>query len=225
MADQKQIEKNTVSAKNQMKDCKYIRFVNPKGKGRRIMFVGNSITIHGVRPAIGWHRECGMAATGEEKDYVHLVMDAVKKQDPDAAFCITQISRWEINYNKDYQAAIELHEAGRDFEADVLIIRCVENCPWAEYEPEQFKQSYKAMIDYLNKKNGQVILTTSFWESKADEAIRQVGQERGYPVIYLGDLGERDDMKAIGQFEHQGVCQHPNDNGMRKIATRIIKCL
>lgn len=220
-----QIEKNTVSAKNQLDEWKFIRFVNPEGKGRRIMFVGNSITVHGIRPELGWHWEWGMAASSQETDYVHLVMDEVKKTDEDAAFCITQISRWEVNFNKDYQRAIELHRESRDFDADVIIIRCVENCPRDNFDEELFIKSYTAMIDYLNKNNARVILTTSFWKNIFDEAIIKVGRERGYPVIYLGDLGERDDMKAIGQFEHKGVANHPNDNGMREIAARILELL
>lgn len=220
-----QIEKNTVSAKNQLDEWKFIRFVNPEGKGRRIMFVGNSITVHGIRPELGWHWEWGMAASCKENDYVHLVMDGVKKVDEDAAFCITQISRWEVNFNKDYQRAIELHKESRDFDADVIIIRCVENCPRDNFDEELFIKSYTAMIDYLNKNNARVILTTSFWKNIFDDAIIKVGKERGYPVIYLGDLGERDDMKAIGQFEHKGVANHPNDNGMQEIAARIMEFL
>ena len=33
------------------------------GKGPRILFVGNSITLHGPRPEIGWTDNRGMAAT------------------------------------------------------------------------------------------------------------------------------------------------------------------
>lgn len=220
-----QIEKNTVSAKNQVAPLKFIRFVNREGKGKRIMFAGNSITIHGIRPELGWHWEWGMAASSEETDYVHLVMDEVKKTDPDAAFCIAQVSRWELNWAKDYQAAIELHKEARDFDADVIIIRAVENCPRDVYEEELFMKSYKALVNYLNKGNAKVILTTSFWKVAADEAIKKVGEELGCPVIYLGDLGELDEMKAIGKFEHAGVANHPNDNGMREIASRIIEKL
>jgi len=220
-----QIEKNTVSAKNQVAPLKFIRFVNREGKGKRIMFAGNSITIHGIRPELGWYWEWGMAASSEETDYVHLVMDEVKKTDPDAAFCIAQVSRWEINWAKDYQAAIELHKEARDFDADIIIIRAVENCPRDVYEEELFMKSYKALINYLNKGNAKVILTTSFWKVAADDAIKKVGEELGCPVVYLGDLGEQDEMKAIGKFEHAGVANHPNDNGMREIASRIIEKL
>lgn len=221
-----QIEKNTVSAKNQLDEWKFVRFVNREGKGKRIMFAGNSITVHGVRPELGWHWEFGMAASAEENDYVHVVMNEVKKSDSDAAFCIAQVSRWEVNYAKEnYQEKIELHKDARDFDADVIIMRAVENCPRDVYEEELFMKSYKALIDYLNKGNAKIILTTSFWKVPADDAIMKVGKERGYPVIYLGDLGERDDMKAIGQFEHAGVANHPNDNGMREIANRIIELI
>ncbi len=218
-----QIEKNTVSAKNQLEPLKCVRFVNRDGKGKRIMFAGNSITIHGIRPELGWHWEWGMAATCEENDYVHVVMNEVKKTDPDAAFCIAQVSRWEINWAKDYQTAIELHKEARDFDADIIILRAVENCPRDVYEEKAFMESYKALINYLNKSNAKVILTTSFWKVAADEAIKKVGEEMGVPVIYLGDLGELDEMKAIGKFEHAGVANHPNDNGMAEIAKRILK--
>ena len=42
-------------------------------KGPRVLFVGNSITLHGPRPQIGWTNNWGMAATARDKDYVHLL--------------------------------------------------------------------------------------------------------------------------------------------------------
>ena len=51
--------------------------------------------------------------------------------------------------------------------------------------------------------------------------MQEVAAERGYPFVYLGDLGESDEMKAIGRFEHIGVANHPSDRGMEAIAERL----
>ena len=42
---------------------------DPAGKGPRVLFVGNSITLHGPRPQIGWTNNWGMAASARDKDY------------------------------------------------------------------------------------------------------------------------------------------------------------
>lgn len=44
---------------------------------RRVLFLGNSITLHGPKADIGWAGDWGMAASSEEKDYVHLVTRAL----------------------------------------------------------------------------------------------------------------------------------------------------
>ena len=39
-----------------------------------ILFVGNSITLHGQYPAVGWYQFNGMAATALDSDYVHQTL-------------------------------------------------------------------------------------------------------------------------------------------------------
>ena len=55
--------KNTVEAKEQLSKSRSVRTEHAEGKGYRVMFVGNSITLHGIRPEIGWYGERGMASS------------------------------------------------------------------------------------------------------------------------------------------------------------------
>lgn len=219
--DYSQMQKNTVSANNQMKLGESIFGENINGKGKRVLFVGNSITLHDISPSIGWHLECGMAASAPEKDYVHIIKSRVLEKDSDAAFCVCQASGWEISYTTS-EDPFGKYEAARDFDADIIIIRRIENCSLSVYDPDKFYDSYKKLIAYFNKSGkAKVVLTTGFWKHPGDELILKIGKELGVPAIYLGDLGEDDRMKAIGLFEHSGVAAHPGDLGMLAIADRI----
>ena len=216
----RQIDKNTVSSKGQLKENQYVTFINKEGKGKRILFVGNSITRHGILHDIGWHTDWGMAASDIEKDYVHIIKSRVSEKDDDAAFCVCQASVWERSYKDD--EPYKIYEPARDFDADIIIMRVIENCKAAEFEPDVFSKAYKEFISYLNKSGkAKVVLTTGFWKHPGDDSIKKVSDELGFPCIYLGNLGEDDSMKAIGLFEHAGVAAHPGDLGMLNIADRI----
>lgn len=216
-----QIEKNTVEAKGQLKKNNFVTFENENGKGKKIMFVGNSITRHGRLPEIGWDRDWGMAASEKSKDYVHLMMDKFKKEYEDAAFCICQVAEWERKYKEGEKVLDEFSDA-RDFEADIIIMRAVENCPRDDFDKDLFKKQYESLISYLNPSGkAKIVMTTSFWKHTATEALKEFASEKNIPVAVLEDLGEDDEMKAIGLFEHEGVANHPGDKGMQVIAERI----
>ena len=218
-----QMKKNNVASANQLAKNKCIRIYNESGKGIRVMFAGNSITLHGVKEDIGWLNEWGMAASGQDKDYVHLLMNEVSIKDDDAVYCVCQVSEWERNYKKGNEY-YDLYTCARNFHADIIIVRFVENCPSDEFDVEIFKKEYSEFVDYLNGTGrAKIVLTSGFWKHPGDMTICEFAKERGYSFVYLGDLGERDDMKAIGLFAHNGVANHPGDKGMKAIADKISK--
>ena len=93
-----QLAKNTVRAEGQLSSSEFIKFDGPCGDGIRVLFAGNSITLHGILPEIGWYNEWGMAASAKERDYVHLMQAKIKAIDPNASFCICQVAEWEVNW-------------------------------------------------------------------------------------------------------------------------------
>ena len=224
-----QMDKNTVDAANQLHGAGPVRFLNPAGRGKRVMFIGNSMTLHGINESLGWQRECGMAASAPDKDYVHILADRLGKEN---AYCICQVSGWEQQY-KTGSELLERFQEARDFGADVLVMRFVENCPKDGFDPAVFKAEAARLLTYLNPKGGKLVLTTGFWRHPGDEAIRQLYKElsavgadahidpSSVALVELGDLGELDEMKAIGRFSHKGVANHPGDAGMAAMASRI----
>ena len=225
-AGYEQIRKNTVKAENQLKETEYVTFENPQGKGVRVMFVGNSITLHGAAPDIGWNHRWGMAASAKDRDYVHRLMAKIDTVREDAAYCICQVASWERGYKDGTEKMYPLFESARAFRADILVLRFIENCPMDGFDGEMFQAELGKLRAYLNPAGTtKIVITTGFWHHCGDEAIRQFAQARGIPLAELGDLGEKDEMKAIGLFEHEGVANHPGDLGMQKIAGRIYEKL
>lgn len=219
----KQIDKNTVKAEHQLRDKHDVTFECEGNKGLRVMMAGNSITLHEPSESIGWHNQWGMAASAKDKDYVHVLKSHIQTVAPDATFCICQAYKWERDFANG-KLAYPIYEDARDFNADVIVVRFIENCPRKDFDPEVFKKEYVDFIEFLNKSgNAKIILTTSFWEHDADSVVAEVSKEKGWPLVVINDLGERDEMKALGLFEHFGVANHPGDLGMKTIADRIFE--
>ena len=216
-----QMDKNTVDSKDQMKGTPNTDFYNYDGKGTRVVFAGNSITLHNYLPSIGWNFRHGMAASAPEKDYAHLMMDMIREKDPEAAFCVSNVAEWERAY-KDGDGKLGLYTQVREFCADVIIMRFIENSPKADFDGAAFKAGLDKFFAYLDPdKKAKIVMSTGFWRHPGDVAICEYAAERGLPLVELGDLGELDEMKAIGLFEHRGVANHPGDLGMKNIAERL----
>ncbi len=218
-------DKNTVSARGQLEESKYVSIHYPEHDGLRVMFVGNSITLHGILPSIGWHWKHGMAASCAEKDYVHLVEKEILKKHPDASFCVCQVAAWEVDYLIGSEK-LDLFKTAREFAADVIIMRFAENCPQKEPNYELFKQQFHTLLEYLNKSGkAKIVMSTSFWGNVFDSTMEQYAKEHNYPFVVISDLGKDKSMMALGLFEHEGVAHHPGDKGMQAIADRILNCM
>ncbi len=218
-----QIDKNTVSARNQLKDSNIISFENLMGEGKRILFVGNSITRHGPLESIGWLNDWGMAASSKDKDYVHLTEKKILEKDSEASFCICQAAEWEVNYLNG-EENLPTFKPAQDFEADIIVFRLIENCPHKDFNGEVFKEEFKKLVAFLDKSGtAKKIIASSFWMRPGDEDLEEVSKELGADFIYLGELGEDAAFRADGLFEHEGVAAHPGDKGMEEISRLIFE--
>lgn len=216
------IEKNTVEASKQVKE-KFKIFDDVKG-GKRVLFLGNSITLHETKPEIGWNHNWGMAASSERNDYVHIVLDGLEEKFGAVNYCITNVGEWELNFWKT--EALESFFASKDFGADIVIVRLGENVNRQKLSEYDFEKYFENFVRYFSGKAEKVIITDLFWEYKElDEMIKNVCERVNGRFVMLSDLGYDNANKALGLFEHEGVALHPGDRGMAKIAERILAAI
>ena len=206
---------------NRLESDGYVSFEWADGEAKRVLFVGNSITRHGVCPPIGWLNDWGMAASDISKDYVHRTSSILSEKYGPVSIGITNCGDWEREYWKD--GILENHHAARDFGADIVVIRIGENIDRSKLAQHDLAGRFEDMIRYFaSSPSAKVIVTDLFWHSEAlDALIVGLCRKNGWTFVTIGDLGDKPEMKALGLFEHQGVANHPSDEGMEQIARRI----
>lgn len=192
----------------------------------KVLVYGNSIALHGRAPHIGWNGQWGMAASAREKDFAHLlVADLEARRGERADFRIRNLAMLERNYTTNLTDFAEL-AADVAWAPDYVVIAIGENVPPIDASSApaytQFLVSLaRPLVESAN--HPQVIMRSPFWRNtiKAD-CTKQAAETVGATYIDAGSLGDNDENKAIGLFEHRGVANHPGDLGMRRLADIIL---
>ena len=197
---------------------------------RRILFLGNSITLHGPKTDIGWAGNWGMAASAEDKDYVHLVSGALARHTGSTPeIRVRNIADFERNY-----AAYDVDGQMKDlfaFDPDLVVLAIGENVPTlgSEATKAQFKAGVMKILGCaLSNRHPLVVVRSSFWpDSAKDEVLRQASQEAGAIFVDAGPLGREAANVARSErsFTHEGVASHPGDRGMKALAEAIVQAV
>ncbi|NUQ65247.1 MAG: SGNH/GDSL hydrolase family protein [Pirellulales bacterium] len=202
----------------------------PATRFQKVLFLGNSITLHGPAPNIGWVGNWGMAASAADKDFVHIVTRSLAKT-PGAApeTMVKNIATFERQY-----ASYDIPQSLKDavaFQADLLIVAIGENVPGlkSDEEKSQFAASVEKLLQQVRgERRPTIIVRSSFWPNQAkDEALRQACRQVGGTFVDISGLSKDESNYARSErdFQHAGVAAHPGDRGMQAIADAILKAL
>lgn len=196
----------------------------------KVLFLGNSITKHGPKKDIGWSGNWGMAASAEEKDFVHLVARALGETAGTAPeVMIKNIAEFERQY-ATYDAKSKLKDA-LTFGADLIILAIGENVPGLKDDAAklQFGNGLRKLLRGLKAdKSPTIVVRSCFWPNQAkDQVLKQVCQEFGGIFVDIGKLAkdESNFARKERKFEHAGVAAHPGDKGMQAIAEAILEAI
>lgn len=193
-------------------------------KINRVLFVGNSITWHVSTPELGWYGDWGMAASSREKDYVHLVIEALREKNPATEFMFRNIAEYERLF---WEFDITKFQDMRDFNADVIIMRIAENVDNNEAGKKDFGRYYEEIIKYLNVSGTSTVFCTNcFWDrDNVNRCIRKVADNNRYEFVNIGMVVLNDKNMAKSEYENEDVGCHPSDSGMKCIADIILSSL
>lgn len=199
-------------------------------KGERVLFVGNSITMHGPKPEIGWTGNWGMAASAAERDQVHLVVSAMAKlRGKQPVFQAVNVADFERGYD-GFDVAVKMKEEIA-FDADTVIVGIGENVPALETKEAvgKFKDAMVRLLKTL-KADGRTALyvrSTFMADAVKDAVMKEACALAGGFFIDVSGLAkdERNYARSERKIEHAGVGGHPGDQGMRAIADAIVAAL
>jgi alpha-galactosidase len=196
-------------------------------KVEKILFLGNSITLHGPSAKVDWKGNWGMAASAQDKDYVHLVIAALTKSLGHAPqYKVASISEFERGY-MTYDIEAKLKDA-LAFKADTVVVAIGENV--APLKTDEAKSNFKQrLLDLLNavKSAGasKVYVRSCFWaEPIRDGVMKQDCMAVGGTFVDLSALSKNpaNFARAERSFTNDGVARHPGDKGMQAIADAIV---
>ncbi|HTL67255.1 MAG TPA: beta-L-arabinofuranosidase domain-containing protein [Lacunisphaera sp.] len=204
----------------------------------RILFVGDSITRHGVsdrtRRDLGWDHVAGMAASSAAKDYVHLLAARIQRTMPERKVEIyydSQVTkrnsdRFEEGSFADKQARLESLQDG--FHPHLVVVQLGEHEEpqrGASFMRESWDRLLASLVDLApdsgvicagvwvpgDKSGGRDGYATG-WGAEVEEAMRAGCDKYGVPFESVRDFAL--DPSCRGSGTNPGVRWHPNDKGM-----------
>ncbi|MHB1156718.1 MAG: cellulase family glycosylhydrolase [Phycisphaerales bacterium] len=193
----------------------------------RVLFMGDSITLHGiVLDKLHWDHVSGMAASSQDKDYVHLVVAGLTKAIGDRPVELKLLTPQTFAVG-----ASQLQEVAA-WRPDLVVVQLGEheNDPKAE---AAMRTAYDKLVGGLQSllNHPRVICTGAWapdaglpyggWAKTVEDTMRETCQRHKVSFVSMQDIAH--DPKYRGFGEHPGVRWHPNDAGMAMYAQRILE--
>jgi hypothetical protein len=196
----------------------------------KILFLGNSITLHGPAPEIGWTGDWGMAASAREKDYVHQLLDRISKSSGGTPkVIIRNIADFERKLT-DFNIREALKEE-LSFEADVVILAIGENAPTPKTDEarKKFADALRDLLAALGQRaQPKLFVRSEFWpDGEKDRILKKACDDAGGIFVDIGKLAidPANSARSERHIEHAGVAGHPGDKGMAAIADELWKAM
>lgn len=196
--------------------------------------LGNSITCNEIDESLWWG-SWGMAASSEEKDYVHLLAKWLGEQTLKSVnTTVLDLKDWEVE--KDRDSLLSDYAKYFDENTNLITIQTGENI--TEHK-DTLKKDYSNLVKFIKEKapNAQIfMLGEMLWPSEDIETAKKAactehgvtfiemttfldGYEKSYKSALDTEVKGADGNKH--KISNEVVAAHPNDAGMECIFQSI----
>ncbi len=218
-------------------------------KANKILFLGNSVTLHPPKPAVQWEYNWGMAASSQDMDFVHRLGRSIEQQtggallldprdpailDPDDngdANVVNFSGPMEIRYTAYDSSTLQQQIAAQP---DIVILQFGENIDMGSFDGAKLKSSLQSLMAELRDSSDPHIFVTSYIladnDGRIDAVKREVCAEDPSHRVFVDLSNFRHDWTNYAAAEpyYQGnpfILSHPGDKGMKFIADGLFEAM
>lgn len=228
-----ELQNDILFLKTELKEQNDSTRVNYSDTAFNYVAIGNSITKHVINDY--WWNEIGMAATSQDKDYVHLISSYLEDLHGEVCMNAVNFSVWEMQAT-DRAETYQILDYYLDERLDLVTIQLGENVN----DTVTYEEDYEELINYIHKyaPHAQIIVIDDFWSGDDKSTLKEKAANNiGADFVSLSLIkGNLEYQCGIGTtvydsegrehiVKHDGVAAHPGDKGMKYIADAVISVI
>ena len=199
-------------------------FHNISVANESLLVIGNSITMHGPAPEIGWFGNWGMAASAKEKDYVHLLTEKLQKIDH-TKINVDVLGSGQVDGIFNNTNEMNLRNVSNNYQ--YIVLQIGEGIDFSNSTKEIFEARYNNVVSSLSvklKRKGTLVCLGKWWpNAPVEEVMQNVCLKNGGKFVSLKPVLSNKESLASSERKvtNSGVAAHRGDWGMKKIAESI----
>lgn len=199
-------------------------FAMSNASAAEMLFIGNSMTLHGKNASLNWNGEWGMAASRAESDYVHLVKHSMEKKLNENIQSRVVNAVWIERNENDWQGKVNGLKNGDAL--DYVVIFLGDNV--ATNDEVDFIKRLSVLYTTLQQRHfRKLVIVGSWWPKPLNDDLERFALKNGVPFVSLSDLWPNKSLYASAErnIKNAGVGMHPGDKAMDIIHERIVAAI
>ena len=189
-----------------------------------VLVLGNHIAYQRKAEWNEYLSSKGLDASSVDKDYCHLLFDALKKKHHEVDMTVVDIRNWESCFY--YQKLFDLLDKFNNKKYDLVVIQTGENVGKCSFKDHCYKDYFLKLCKQFNLEGTKLVVTGVFdGDINVDNQQKQAASELNVPFVSFENLRLNYTYISKQKYLNTQYKCCPNDMGMEKIAEAILESI